>query len=93
MWLSALVLNKVPFPHQYVLEVVKANIFFYALFFFFFFKRPFSTEANNSKHISPELYPVSPIPFFKHILKLCTFLIDVEGIRFIASPFANPFSA
>ena len=45
-------------------------------------------------HISSHLRQVS-IPFFKHILKLCTLLLHVEGVGFVlrmrdASPSTNP---
>ena len=45
-------------------------------------------------HISSHLRQVT-IPFFKHILKLCTLLLHVEGVGFVlrmrdASPSMNP---
>ena len=45
-------------------------------------------------YISSHLRQVS-IPFFKHILKLCTLLLHVEGVGFVlrmrdASPSTNP---
>ena len=96
MWFSALVLNKMPFSHQYVLVgrycVINSNTFFCVLLPLFFdaLYGTFSSRRDTSSH----LRQVS-IPFFKHILKLCTLLLHVEGVGFVlrmrdASPSTNP---
>ena len=93
MWFSALVLNKMPFSHQYVLVgrycVINSNTFFCVLLPLFS-DGTLSSRRDTSSH----LRQVS-IPFFKHILKLCTLLLHVEGVGFVlrmrdASPSTNP---
>ena len=85
-----------PFSHQYVLVgrycVINSNTFFCVLLPLFFdaLYGTFSSRRDTSSH----LRQVS-IPFFKHILKLCTLLLHVEGVGFVlrmrdASPSMNP---
>ena len=42
-----------------------------------------SVLVLNKVSLSPHYRRISSIPFFKHILKLCTFSPQVEGVRFV----------
>ena len=90
-----------PFPHKYILDVRQSRVVLcykrqYFLFcaFVFVFKGPFSIfEVNFEKVFSKNSfgYPL----FFRRVLKLCMFLLNVECDEFVlrrrsVSPFMNP---
>ena len=74
--------------------VIKGNIFFLCAFVYVF-KGPFSSLKLTSKRCFSKNSFGYPL-FFRRVLKLCMFLLNVECDEFvprrrIASPFMNPF--
>ena len=97
-----LVLNKVPFRHKYILEVrlswhywvTEGNIFFVVLLSLFSRDLSLSLKLTSKRRFSENLfgYPL----FFRRILKLCMFLLNVNCDEFVlrrhsTCPFMNPF--
>ena len=84
-----LVLNKVPFRHKYILEVrlswhywvTEGNIFFAVLLSLFSRDLSLSLKLTSKRRFSENLfgYPL----FFRRILKLCMFLLNVNCDEFV----------
>ena len=76
--------------------ITKGNIFF-CLMFPLFFKWPFSTGADNSRHVFLQNFVRFPLsPSLVVFLSSVRFLLSVERVRFVfrmgnASPYSNPF--
>ena len=97
-----LVLNKVPFPHKYILEVrlswhywvTKGNIFFVVLLSLFSRDVSLSLKLTSKRCFSENLFGF-PL-FSRRILKLCMFLLNVNCDEFVLRrhntyPFMHPF--